>query len=333
MTPSLQIHPGDTTSGGRERNPLTACYPLIRARMTEITPEGWPDLAREIARHVTLFSFPPAVLLPITTCAAAGGPPRRAVSSAAAIGFILLCARWLDDGVDRDRPDGLWSTVGPARNTLFGATALALAFQAVASDPGTRRESTEALARYSVAMAQGQDIDLTGKARSFDEYWDLMRGKTGAGFALACEMGAIAAEAQPVIARALGDFGMHLGILLQILDDLEGCFRPSGLSDLRQGKITLPVVYGLTIEHSRRSELEDLVASGALNQHAARATEILESAGAREYATWAALEERKRAAALLEQHLAPALDESTRAGHSALAAFLELPFHGLLEVA
>src|SRR6188768_1446214 len=101
-----------------KQNPLSAFYPLIRKRMTEVIPEGWPDLAREIERHVTLYNFPPAVLLPIATCAAAHGAPRRAVSSAAAVAFILLCARWLDDAVDRDRSDGLWFTTSPERSTL-----------------------------------------------------------------------------------------------------------------------------------------------------------------------------------------------------------------------
>jgi geranylgeranyl diphosphate synthase, type I len=319
------------TASSWERNPLTAFYPLIRARMAELTPAGWPDLAREIERHVTLYNFPPAVLLPIVTCATAGGTPRRAVSSAAAISFILLCARWLDDAVDRDRSDGLWSTVGPERSILFGASALALAFQAVAGDPNTPREAAESLARYSVAMARGQDIDVTGKARSFDEYWELMRGKTGAGFALACEIGAISAGAETAVAHAFGEFGMHLGVLLQILDDLEGCFRPKGIADLRQGKVTLPVVYALAIDHAGRGELEALVGSGDLGQHSARATEILESAGAREYAIWAALEERKRALGILKRLSRPG-NETTRAGQNALASFLELPFHGLPEI-
>jgi geranylgeranyl diphosphate synthase, type I len=330
MTTSLDERLESAASSGG-KNPLTTFYPLIRARVVELTPKSWPDLAREIERHVTLFDFPRTVLLPIATCAAAGGAPNRAVSPAAAIGFVLLCARWLDDAVDRDRSDGLWSIVGRDRSALFGATALALAFQTVASDPTTPRAAAECLARYSVAMARGQDMDVTGKARSFDEYWDLMRGKTGAGFALACEIGAIAAEAETAVARAFGDLGMHLGVLVQILDDLEGCFRPTGVCDLRQGKITLPVVYALTVAHARRGELVDLVESGELGQHAVRALEILESAGARQYAVWAALEERKRAVGMLERLPLPG-DDTSRAGYSALASFLELPFHGLPEI-
>lgn len=321
----------ESPKSGWERNPLTAFYPLIRERIAELIPEGWPDFAREIEGHLTRFSFPPAVLLPVVVCAAAGGAPLSAVSPAAALAFILLGARWLDDAVDRDRADGLWSSVGPERSTLFGASALALAFQAVASDPDTPREAIERLARYSVSMGRGQDFDLTGKARSLDEYWELMRGKTGAGFALACEMGAISARAEASISDAFGEFGMHLGVILQILDDLEGCFRPEGVGDLRQGKVTLPLIYALASDHERRGELQDLVERGDLGQYAARAAEIAESAGARDYCIWAALEERKRGLDILKQ-IAPPGSETTRAGRYALISFLELPFQGLHEI-
>lgn len=314
-----------------ERNPLTAFYPLIRERITELTPESWPDFERAIKSHLTSFNFRPAVLLPVVACAAAGGAPQSAVSSAAAMAFLLLGTRWLDDAVDRDRADGLWSAVGPERSTLFGASALALAFQAVASDPDTPREATCRLARYSVAMARGQDLDLTGKARSLDKYWELMRGKAGAGFALACEMGAITARAEASITDACGEFGMHLGVIVQILDDLEGCFRPEGVGDLRQGKVTLPLIYALASEHERRDEMEDLVERGDLGQDATRAAEIAESSGARDYCIWAALEERKRGLEILKQ-ITPPGSETTRAGHNALVSFLGLPFQGLAEI-
>jgi geranylgeranyl diphosphate synthase type I len=314
-----------------ESNPLTALYRLIRARIADLTPKGWPDLAREIEMHVTRFDFPPAILLPVAACAAVGGSPRRAVSSAAGIAFVLLSARWLDDLADRDRADGLWRALGAGRATLFGTSALALAFKALASDAGTPREAAECLATYSLAMASGQDKDLTGAMRTLDAYWELMRGKTGAGFALACELGAICAGARSSVAGALTEFGMHLGVLLQILDDLEGCFRPTGIGDFQQGKVTLPAIYALAIGHARRGELQDLVDGGALGKDFARATEIVESAGARRYCVWAALEERKRALSAIERLPSPA-DDIARAGHDALSSFLALPFHGLPEI-
>ncbi|MBV9990036.1 MAG: polyprenyl synthetase family protein [Alphaproteobacteria bacterium] len=315
----------------RGRNPLTAFYPDVRARMVELTPQDWPEMTRAVEQHITQFDFPTSVLLPLATCAAAGGAPEQAVGAAAALGFVLLGIRWLDDAADRDRPDGLWATLGPARSNLFGATALALAYKALARDGAAPRQASESMASHFVAMAKGQDSDIAGGVRSFDSYWALMSGKAGAAFAMACGLGAICAKAGPATVALLERFGRHLGVLLQILDDLEGCFRPTGTSDIEQGKVTLPVVYALNLEHERQSELAALVEDGALPRHAARVVDILEAAGAREYCVWAAIEERKRALAVLRN--LPRLDgENASAGRDALASFLELPFEDLPEL-
>lgn len=313
------------------RNPLAEYYPAIRERIAAMTPRDWPGLAGEIERHITQFDLPYTLLLPVAACAAAGGEPSRAISSAASIGFLLLSTRWFDDSLDRDRHDGLWSTVGGDRSMLFGASALALAFRPVTSDPETPREVIDALARHIVELAKGEDMDLTGDLRSFDEYWGLMRAKAGAAFALACEMGAILAGSTAAVVEACAEFGMHLGILLQVLDDLEGCFRPNGKSDLQQGKVTLPVVYGLQSDHRGRRELEGMVRNGNLSERWEQATEILDAAGARQYLVWAALQERKRAVRMLNQ-LPKLLGDTGRAGQDALASYLELPFLGLPEL-
>lgn len=314
------------------RSPLTALYPAIRARMEGLALEAWPDLTREIERHVTRFDLPPAALLPIATCAAAGGSPRSAVGASAALGFVLLAARWLDDAADRDRADGLWATIGSARCTLFGVSAQSLAFQALASDRELPRESATRLASYMLWMAKGQDSDLAGRVESLEDYWQLMRGKTGAGFALACELGALSARTDRASTETLARFGLHLGLLLQVLDDLEGCFRPVGTGDLRQGKVTLPVVYAMVVVHPRQRELLDLVHGGNLALEAERALAIVEAAGAREYLVWAALEERKQALALLER-LPKSSRDSCVAGRHALHEFLLLPFRRLPELA
>ena len=131
--------------------------------------------------------------------------------------------------------------------------------------------------------------------------------------------------------QGFGRFGLHLGLLQQILDDLEGCFRPAGVGDLRQGKVTLPVLYALTVDHPRRGELDELLRGGRLSREPEQALEIIEAAGAREYVVWAALEERKRARQALE--LPAPNSEWARAGRDALESFLLLAFNGLPELA
>jgi len=77
-------------------------------------------------------------------------------------------------------------------------------------------------------------------------YLDIIRGKTAALFAAACEIPAILAGLSTVERNYYRSFGLELGILFQISDDLldifsansgKDCFR-----DLAEGKITLPYI-------------------------------------------------------------------------------------------
>jgi geranylgeranyl pyrophosphate synthase len=71
----------------------------------------------------------------------------------------------------------------------------------------------------------GQAIDLQLQARgnaaptSLEEVEHLHRGKTGALFAAACELGAIAGGADTATRAALGRYGMAIGVAFQHADD------------------------------------------------------------------------------------------------------------------
>ena len=80
------------------------------------------------------------------------------------------------------------------------------------------------------------------------EYLDTLRMKTGELFALACELGASLAGAEPRETRALREYGMALGTAYQVYDDcldLFGSEAEAGKSlgtDIASGKATLPVI-------------------------------------------------------------------------------------------
>jgi geranylgeranyl pyrophosphate synthase len=266
--------------------------------------------------------LPPHVILPLASAAATGGKPEKALSVAAACGFLIVATRWFDDVQDRDRKESLWREVGPGRAVNLAATALTVAWSALA---GESKEALHAFGRYTVVLARAQDLDLmSGTARTLDDYWQLMRGKTGAALALACEAGALAARPERVQdAELCGSFGEHLGVLMQILDDLDGAFHPDGIGDLAAGKVTLPVLYGLAIDHEAREELDEIVHCGLLPACAERALAILQTIDTREFLVWNALDERRRALACLDR-LAPAQDKATEQGRDALRAFADL---------
>jgi geranylgeranyl pyrophosphate synthase len=82
-----------------------------------------------------------------------------------------------------------------------------------------------------------------------DGYYRTIDAKTAALFVLSCKAGAILGEASLAEAEALSEYGRLLGLAFQIVDDVLDLVgdeslmgKPAG-SDLRQGVVTLPVIY------------------------------------------------------------------------------------------
>ena len=92
------------------------------------------------------------------------------------------------------------------------------------------------------------------------EYLLRIRRKTALLIAVSCQLGALASEVPERQAHALYAFGYNVGMAFQIRDDIldlvgteKELGKPPG-SDIRQGNITLPVLYALQ-EEAVRDEL------------------------------------------------------------------------------
>ena len=85
-------------------------------------------------------------------------------------------------------------------------------------------------------------------ATSEARYLEVIKGKTAALFAAACEVGAVVADRPDPEAAALAEFGMNLGIAFQLVDDAldyaadQAVLGKTVGDDFREGKITLPVL-------------------------------------------------------------------------------------------
>jgi len=104
---------------------------------------------------------------------------------------------------------------------------------------------------------------------SVPDYYKIIEMKTAALFAAACELGALINEAAPEVIDALRLFGLQLGTAYQIYDDvldLAGDEIAAGKtlgSDLRKGKLTLPVLHLLQIsDEAERHGLSEIILSG-----------------------------------------------------------------------
>lgn len=117
-------------------------------------------------------------------------------------------------------------------------------------------------------MAEGQIMELVHTddwETSREEYMEIITAKTAVLMSAACACGAIITGAEKNAEQSLGKFGLNMGIAFQLMDDLldytssEDVFgKPVG-KDLKEGKITLPLIYTLPkIETSERNRLENL---------------------------------------------------------------------------
>jgi geranylgeranyl pyrophosphate synthase len=125
-----------------------------------------------------------------------------------------------DDDERRGRPT-VHIAFGEAIAILAGDGLLTEAF-ALLSELGPRAsDAVRVLARRAGAheLLKGQAIDLTQPPVGMAQIERLHAAKTGALFAAAGELGAIAANASPAICAALGRYGMAIGIAFQHADD------------------------------------------------------------------------------------------------------------------
>ncbi len=100
-------------------------------------------------------------------------------------------------------------------------------------------------------MTEGELIQLTliGNIRITEEqHLDIISRKTGYLFSASCRVGGIMRGATEMQRQALADYGLNLGIAFQLVDDLldftsdvTKLGKPV-LSDLREGKVTLPLI-------------------------------------------------------------------------------------------
>ena len=87
------------------------------------------------------------------------------------------------------------------------------------------------------------NVDITE-----EQHLDIVSRKTGYLFRASCRVGAILRGASDEQRRAMAEYGLTLGVAFQLVDDLldfTADFSTLGkpvLSDLREGKVTLPLI-------------------------------------------------------------------------------------------
>jgi len=228
---------------------MAATDTLIGQRMTA---RNAPRIA-DVSAHI--FEAGGKRLRPLLALAAArllGYEGRHHIRLAATVEFIHTATLLHDDVIDesgerRGRPTAnlLWDNTS---SVLVGDYLFARAFELMVETGSL--EVLGILSSAAATIAEGEVLQITAArnlATDEDTYLAVVRGKTAALFAAACESGGLVAGAGPDQAAALRRYGDALGIAFQIADDLldfEGTAATGKAvgDDFREGKMTLPVI-------------------------------------------------------------------------------------------
>jgi geranylgeranyl pyrophosphate synthase len=160
---------------------------------------------------------------------------------------------------------------------------------------------------------------LTRESLTLEQYWQQAETKSGAFFSLACRSGARLATSDTVTLSEYNQFGSHLGLLIQITDDLEDVFPPQGIGiygQRSQFSRSLPVVYALEVlPQPQRERLELCLQAAPVNAEAAQeAVGLVDESNAAAYIMIELERHRQAALQALEKAnpLAPARDALAR---------------------
>lgn len=171
-----------------------------------------------------------------------------------------------DDDLRRGKPSS-HKAFGEATAILAGDALLTFAFEVAAGSPeGTNpvrlcRELARAAGPEGMVAGQAADVAGEGAAGSIEDVEYIHLRKTAALISAAAKMGAITAGAGEEKAALAGEFGVKLGLLFQITDDILDETAETGLlgktagKDAAAGKLTYPAVIGLDGARARAAEL------------------------------------------------------------------------------
>lgn len=198
--------------------------------------------------------------------ACAGTVPPRAVPVAAALEAIHMASLMHDDVVDHSalrRGEASLNRRFSSEVSILVAdyvytTALSLLCQML---PAQAVQSISAAVARTCEGELQQYLHRGSVSLGEEEYLSIIENKTGILMSVCCQTGAWVAEAEEPLADALARFGLQSGVAFQLADDaLDLIGDPVRLgkqpgTDLREGKVTLPLLHARRTWDGRADDL------------------------------------------------------------------------------
>lgn len=275
---------------------------LIRANLSSDVP-----LVEEIASYLVEAGGKRLRPLLVLLCAnACGYGGRDHIKLATIIEFLHTAMLLHDDVVDesdlrrgRKTVNAAW---GNAPSVLVGDFLHSRAFEMMV-EIGEMRVM-EILSRATNVISEGEVQQLCAirnPKTTEAQYMEIISRKTAMLFQAASHSGAVLAGADKHTEQALKDYGLHLGVAFQLVDDqLDYLGDTSALGknvgdDLAEGKVTLPLIAAMRNgSEDQRNFIRDAIVNGGV-ENLPDMIELVHSTGALRYTADAANSARCRA--------------------------------------
>jgi octaprenyl-diphosphate synthase len=268
---------------------------------------------------------PMLVLLSANACQYQGN---QHINLAAVIEFIHTATLLHDDVVDASQlrrgnmtANAVW---GNEASVLVGDFLYSRAFEMMVSANNMR--IMEIMSHTTNTIAEGEVLQLLNchdADTSEIRYMDVVMRKTARLFEAAAQIGAVLGQQSEQIETALANFGLHLGIAFQLIDDvLDYSASPEDTGknvgdDLAEGKPTLPLIHAIHKGTPSQARLIRKAIENGGHDNMQDVCAIIESTGAIPYTAQAA----KRQAGLAIEALSSLPDSASKEALYGLAEF------------
>lgn len=207
-------------------------------------------------------------MLLLLAAKALGDVNQKHLILAAVIEFIHTATLLHDDVVDesdlrrgKESANAVW---GNAASVLVGDYLYSSAFEMMVRTSNMRVMGL--LSKTTTAIAEGEVLQLlncNNPETTEAKYLEVIARKTAILFSAATQLAAIISDSSEEIEIALANYGQHLGIAFQLIDDaLDYTSNAEELGknlgdDLAEGKPTLPLIYA--IQNGTSEEAETII--------------------------------------------------------------------------
>jgi octaprenyl-diphosphate synthase len=206
---------------------------------------------------------------------------KNRIDLACAIEYLHTATLLHDDVVDNGRirrgnpsANSVW---GDKISVLVGDFFLSYSFSLMVKIGAL--EILKVFSETTAQMAKGETFELNNLGDlnlSEENYFSIITDKTASLFSAACECSAILGKARQEAQYPFKEYGLNLGIAFQLTDDLldyvatEEEFGKSIGKDLKEGKITLPLIHTLRdLSEEKKRKVQAILDSDVLSEEEA----------------------------------------------------------------